>query len=78
MFEGDPFVKALLVISILLCFAVYLLYCLDFWRFIKYGVYRHCSCKKKAEKVIIPEAMVTRCPVTIECREITPVVVIIC
>ena len=78
MFEGDPFMQALMIITLLTVLAAITIYCWDIWVAYRYCFYRHFSCKKRAEKVIVPQAMVTASPVTVECREIIPDEVIIC
>ena len=75
---GDPFLQALVIITLLTVIGAMLIYCWDIWVAYRYCFYRHCSCQRRAEKVIVPQAMVTASPVTIECREITPEAVIIC
>jgi hypothetical protein len=70
--------QALLIITGLVILAAFALYSWDIWMINRYCIYRHCSCKKRAERVIVPEALITTCHVTVECREITPAVVIIC
>lgn len=72
MFEGDPLMQVLLIITGLVILAAFVLYGWDIWMINRYFFYRHCSCKKRAEKVIVPHALVTVCPVTVECRVITP------
>ena len=72
MFEGDPLMQALLIITGLVILAAFVLYGWDIWMINRYCFYRHCSCQRRAEKVIVPHALVTVCPVTVECRVITP------
>jgi multidrug resistance efflux pump len=72
MFEGDPLMQVLLIFTGLVILAAFALYGWDIWMINRYFFYRHCSCKKRAEKVIVPQALVTVCPVTVECRVITP------
>jgi hypothetical protein len=78
MFEGDPFMQVLLIITGLVILAAFAMYSWDIWFINRYCFYRHCSCKKRAERVIVPQALVTACPVTVECRVITPEAVVIC
>ena len=72
MFMGDPFLQALVIITLLTVIGAILIYCWDIWVAYRYCFYRHCSCQRRAEKVIVPQALVTTCPVTVECRVITP------
>lgn len=78
MVERDPLMQTLLIITLIVLLATLVLYGWDIWVINRYCFYRHCSCKRRAEKVIVPEALVTASPVTVGCREIVPKEVIIC
>lgn len=78
MLQGNPFMQAIVLIALLVLMAAGVLYCWDIWMIHRYCIYRYCSCKKRAEKVILPEALITHSPITIECREFVPQVVRIC
>ena len=71
MFMGDPLLQVLVGITLLTVLGSIVIYCWDIWLAYRYCFYRHCSCKNRAEKVIVPEAIVTQQAVTIECVEFT-------
>ncbi len=70
MFDNDPVIQVLFFISGILLSGLVVLYCWDIWTMNKYCFYRHCSCKKRAKRVIVPEALVTSEPITLVVREV--------
>lgn len=64
MFGESILLNVLLGIFIILSTMVTFLMCMDLVNYYKYAFLRVFSCKKKAQTVVVPQAIVTAAPIT--------------